>query len=144
MRHRCARPSSRASPPKPSADRESAVSLARRRQEALAVLDTLLASSPVGFAYVDKDLNCVLVNRVLAEMQGPAAESPVGRPLRDVLPRLAARLASSRPLSKIRFVSGYTDDVVIRQGVLDSGRAFLQKPFTPRDLLTKARDVLRG
>lgn len=45
-----------------AADRESAVLLARRRQEALAVLDTLLASSPVGFAYVDRELHCVLVN----------------------------------------------------------------------------------
>jgi len=78
-----------------AADRESAVLLARRRQEALAVLDTLLASSPVGFAYVDRELNCVLVNRVLAEMHGVAADSFVGRPLRDVLPLLASRLEST-------------------------------------------------
>ena len=78
-----------------AADRESAVLLARRRQEALAVLDTLLASSPVGFAYLDRELNCVLVNRVLVEMHGVAVESPVGRPLRDVLPLLASRLEST-------------------------------------------------
>jgi len=57
---------------------------------------------------------------------------------------LAERLASARPSSKILFVSGYTDDVVIRQGILDKGRPFLQKPFTPQELLTKAREVLRG
>ena len=78
-----------------AADRESAVLLARRRLEALAVLDALLASSPVGFAYVDRDLNCVLVNRVLAEMHGAGSEPHVGRPLREVLPLLAARLEST-------------------------------------------------
>jgi PAS domain S-box-containing protein len=76
-------------------DRESAVLLARRRQEALAVLDTLLASSPVGFAYVDRDFNCVLVNRVLAEMNGVGDGGHAGRPLHDALPVLASRLEST-------------------------------------------------
>ncbi len=76
-------------------DRESAVLLARRRQEALAVLDTLLASSPVGFAYVDRDFNCVIVNRVLAEMNGVSDEGHAGRPFHDALPVLASRLEST-------------------------------------------------
>jgi PAS domain S-box-containing protein len=75
-----------------AADRESAVLVARRQQEALAVLDTLLASSPVGFAYVDREFNCALVNRVLAEMNG-VSEGHVGRPLSEALPLLANRLA---------------------------------------------------
>jgi len=78
-----------------AADRESAVLLARRRQEALAILDTLLASSPVGFACVDRELNCMLANRVLADMHGVTVDAPVGRPLREVLPLLAAGVEST-------------------------------------------------
>jgi hypothetical protein len=41
-------------------------------------------------------------------------------------------------------MSGYTDDAVIRHGVIESGRAFLQKPFSVATLASKVRDVLDG
>jgi len=39
-------------------------------------------------------------------------------------------------------MSGYTDDSIVRHGVLESGVAFIQKPVTPTSLTTKVREVL--
>lgn len=39
-------------------------------------------------------------------------------------------------------MSGYTDDAIIRHGVLRAKTPFLQKPFTPLALATRVREVL--
>jgi CheY-like chemotaxis protein len=64
-----------------------------------------------------------------------------------VMPRmggreLAERLALERPKAKVLFVSGYTADIIARQGVLEEGVRLLHKPFTPDALLLKVADVL--
>jgi two-component system cell cycle sensor histidine kinase/response regulator CckA len=41
-------------------------------------------------------------------------------------------------------MSGYTDDDVMRRGILDRSTAFLQKPFTPDELAQKVREVLEA
>jgi two-component system cell cycle sensor histidine kinase/response regulator CckA len=49
-------------------------------------------------------------------------------------PELAKRLAQSRPNMKVLCMSGYTDDSIVRHGVLSASIAFLQKPITPETL----------
>jgi two-component system, cell cycle sensor histidine kinase and response regulator CckA len=57
---------------------------------------------------------------------------------------LAKRVTAARPEIKVLFLSGYTEDAIIHEGVLEPGTAFLQKPFTLQVLSRKVRDVLRG
>jgi CheY-like chemotaxis protein len=57
-------------------------------------------------------------------------------------PELAKRLASARPDMKVLCMSGYTDDSIVRHGVLEAHIAYLQKPITPEALSTRVREVL--
>jgi two-component system, cell cycle sensor histidine kinase and response regulator CckA len=58
--------------------------------------------------------------------------------------QLADQMQGPRPGMKVLYVSGYTDDAIIRHGVLQAGVAFLQKPFTPTALARKVREILNG
>jgi CheY-like chemotaxis protein len=55
---------------------------------------------------------------------------------------LADRLVPVHPETRCLFMSGYTDDAVVRRGVREEGMPFLQKPFTIDALALKVREVL--
>src|ERR1043165_4870296 len=55
---------------------------------------------------------------------------------------VAERLTRDYAQVKVLFMAGYTDDAVVRHGVLEEGAHFLQKPFTPDALLRKVREIL--
>ena len=55
---------------------------------------------------------------------------------------LADRVTSLRPSIKVLYMSGYTDQSVVRQGVLEEDAILLQKPFTLAALASKLREIL--
>jgi PAS domain S-box-containing protein len=83
-----------------------------------------------------------------AVLLGTHHEGTIDLLLTDVvMPQMSGRtvtelLTKQRPELRVLYMSGYTDDVVVKRGVLTTGTAFLQKPFTPEQLLQKVRSAL--
>ena len=57
---------------------------------------------------------------------------------------LSERVTAQRPDTRVLYMSGYTDQAIVHQGVLDAGTAFIQKSFSLDALSSKVRDVLDG
>jgi PAS domain S-box-containing protein len=74
-----------------------------------------------------EEIHLLLTDVVLPQMSGPS---------------LASRLVALRPGLHVVFMSGYTDDILGRHGVHESGFTYLQKPITPVSLLGTLRTVL--
>jgi len=55
---------------------------------------------------------------------------------------LVKQLAQTRPNTKVLYLSGYTEDAILSEGTIETGAAFLQKPFTLQNLSRKVREVL--
>jgi len=55
---------------------------------------------------------------------------------------LAREVVKIRPTTKVLYLSGYTEDTIVSDGTIESGTAFLQKPFTLQNLSRKVREVL--
>ena len=57
-------------------------------------------------------------------------------------PEVAKSLGARFPLMKVLFMSGYTDDAVVRHGLIDADVSFIQKPYTALGLAQRVRQVL--
>jgi DNA-binding NarL/FixJ family response regulator len=74
--------------------------------------------------------------------------APIHLLLTDVMmPEMSGRelteqFARLRPDAKVLYMSGYTDDAIVRHGILRSGIGYLQKPFSPDTLARKVRELL--
>jgi two-component system cell cycle sensor histidine kinase/response regulator CckA len=55
---------------------------------------------------------------------------------------LATHLRALRPLMRVLYISGYTDEAFVKRGVLTAGVPFLHKPYSAAALTTKVRAVL--
>jgi PAS domain S-box-containing protein len=77
----------------------------------------------------DEEIHLLVTDVIMPEMSG-----------RD----LANRLLSNRPGMKCLFMSGYTADMIAKQGVLAKNVHFIQKPFRRKELVAKVHEALNG
>ena len=112
---------------------EDTASLREMAQEYLGSVGYTLLAAPSGREALQhaKDfrgpIDLLLTDVVMPGMSGPD---------------LARQIVSLRPKIKVIFTSGYTDDAIARQGVLDPSVPFIQKPYRPKALARKIREVL--
>jgi signal transduction histidine kinase len=91
---------------------------------------TEAASGRAGLALGSDDTrhyDLALCDVILGDMSGPA---------------VVEALRALRPTIRVLYMSGYTDEAIVKTGVLEEGKPFLQKPFTPLQLAKKVREVL--
>jgi CheY-like chemotaxis protein len=81
--------------------------------------------------------------RIVAEHKGPIDMIATDVVMPEMNgSQLVEKVLEARPGIRVLFMSGYTDDEVMRRGVINGQTAFLQKPFTPDLLAHKVREVL--
>lgn len=57
---------------------------------------------------------------------------------------LVERITASRPELKVVYMSGYTDNTIVQNGMITTGHSFIQKPFSVNELVRKVREALTG
>jgi CheY-like chemotaxis protein len=80
-------------------------------------------------AHQQKPVALVLTDLVMPEMGGR---------------ELVERVREVSPSSRVLFMSGYTEDAILRQSMIEPGTLFLHKPFTLESLTSKVREALRA
>jgi two-component system cell cycle sensor histidine kinase/response regulator CckA len=134
----------------PASNSHSVEQKAPRGTEALLLVDDDAAVRKLGKLALESFGYQVLdaADGAAALLLSAACQTPISLLITDVvMPGMSGReladcLKALRPALKVLYVSGYTDDAVIRNGVATSGAAFLGKPITPQMLARKVRLVL--
>jgi CheY-like chemotaxis protein len=91
------------------------------------VIEASNGAAALGAALRSGQIDLLLTDVVMPEMSG--------RELAELFNRI-------RPEVPVLFMSGYTDDAIVRHGLLRPSIAYLQKPFSPDALARKVREVL--
>ena len=93
----------------------------------------LIAETPIeALAFFEKEdtpIDLLISDVVMPQMSGA---------------ELVAKIKVIKPELKVLFMSGYTENVIVRQGVLKEGIHFVQKPFSMKDLARKVREAMEG
>lgn len=85
-----------------------------------------------------------------AIVQARVFHRPIHLVISDVImptlngPSVFAKIREYHPEAKVMYMSGYTDDVICKHGVLEKGVHFLHKPFTLNQLLRKITETLQS
>jgi PAS domain S-box-containing protein len=102
---------------------------ARRSQETLALLDTVLRNAPVGLAFLDRELRYVRINEALAGMNGRSVEEHLGATLASIVPEIASTV---EPLFRRVFESGEPiKDVEVTRFVPEGASRHLLASYYP-------------
>jgi two-component system cell cycle sensor histidine kinase/response regulator CckA len=111
-------------------DQVRAVARAILQRHGYRVIEIRAAAEALAYCQTCPDLiSLLLTDVVMPQMSGP---------------ELGRQLVAVRPKLKVLCMSGYTDDSIVRHGVMQTHIAFLPKPFTSQSLTRKVREVLDG
>jgi CheY-like chemotaxis protein len=81
--------------------------------------------------------------RLVAAYKGPIHLAVVDVVMPEMSgPDLIRQIQPGHPDLRVLYISGYTDEAIVHHGILESGAAFLQKPFLPDVLARRVREVL--
>jgi two-component system cell cycle sensor histidine kinase/response regulator CckA len=92
------------------------------------VIESTKGEEAIRFAHTLPDpMQLIVADVILPEMSGP---------------EVVRRVKEARPGIRALYISGYTDEAVLRHGTLEAGAIFLSKPFVPEALAGKVREAL--
>ena len=102
----------------------------------------LQAGFRVSVAWSSKCGHCLLSASLLLGRPFDLVVSDIMMP-GETGPAMIERLRAERGVAfPVLFISGYTRQALVGEGILGTGQEFLQKPFNPADLLAKVRSML--